>query len=221
MCMNEDKTEEKVEDTAEDRTENKTGDKTENTTEVKTEDKSERNQADINNLAKTTVNELIRVEEKNLIICKKTVSLSHKLRKCAQNQAEVLNEMQRPRVYSTWVIMDKLFRKYKEFNDSAKEHYEIKQKTLESFKELQEYIVVSGIDVDDKLMSSLTDWLESAKDYSKFVEERFEHWKKELEPLQKDYRKYQIKLLKLQISEYRKKLPAAEKKLRKLLEKED
>ena len=96
--MNEDKTEEKVEDTAEDRTENKTGDKTENTTEVKTEDKSERNQADINNLAKTTVNELIRVEEKILIMCKKTVSLSHKLHKCAQNQAEVLNEMQRPRV---------------------------------------------------------------------------------------------------------------------------
>lgn len=126
-----------------------------------------------------------------------------------------------PGYNSTWVIMDKLFRKYIEFNDSAKEHYEIKQKTLERSKKLQEYIVVNGIDVDDKLMSSLTDWLESAKDYSKFVEERFEHWKKELEPLQKDYRKYQIKLLKMQISEYRKKLPAAEKKLRKLLEKED
>ncbi len=219
--MNEDKTEEKVEDTAEDRTENKTGDKTENTTEVKTEDKSKRNQADINNLAKTTVNELVRVEEKNLIICKKTLSLSHKLRKCAQNQAEVLNEMQRPKVYSTWVIMDKFFGKYKEFNDSAKEHYEIIQKSVESSRQIQKNIVVDGIDVGDKLMSSLTDWLEDAKGYSKYVEERFERWKKELAPLQKDYRKYQIKLLKLQISEYRKKLPAAEKKLRKLLEKED
>ena len=76
------------------------------------------------------------------------------------------------------------------------------------------------------VLVSQTDTLEvlSKTSYEKRLKDRekaFEQWKKELEPLQKDYRKYQIKLLKLQISEYRKKLPAAEKKLRKLLEKED
>lgn len=39
-----------------------------------------------------------------------------------------------------------------------------------------------------------------------------------MEKLQKDYKKYEIKLLKKQIAEYKRKLPAAEKKLSMLLE---
>lgn len=203
----------------------KTDSKTDGKTEIQTE---------ANNVASSSLTEhdkkVIYAAIKNTIslvkksqgLNKKLTSLATKLHNKAWKLAELLVEIQHPgegNAYN-WVMCDKFCKKYRELEDSIKRIHETLQKNLDYYNRTLE----SFADIDKKDVFELNEYLRDiceSRDMEtrnlKNIKGKFEYWLKDFEKIKKDYKKYQIKLLQKQLSEYRRKIPLLEKKLNKLL----
>ncbi|MEE3423544.1 MAG: hypothetical protein VZR11_12705 [Succinimonas sp.] len=180
--------------------------------------------------AKATIDKVIKkiifFGEENLKNRKKIMTLAEKLYKCSDKLAEVLVELDHPGKSCAYLLFakDKLFRDYVELKNISKSNVKTCQENLEYYKELHKDFTDFDKKSDSQrtaLLNNLNDTLEIAFDNYKSSQENLVFWQKDFEDLQRDYRKNQIKLLRRQIAEYKRKLPAAEKKLSKLLEEQN
>ncbi|WP_406038841.1 hypothetical protein [Succinimonas sp.] len=180
--------------------------------------------------AKATIDKVIKqiifFGEENLKKRKKIMTLAEKLYKCSDKLAEVQVELDHPGKAGAYLLIakDGLCRDYVELKKISKSNVKTCQGNLEYFKELHKDFADYDKKSDSQqaeLLSKLYDIFERAESNFKTSRENLVFWQKDFDELQRDYRKNQIKLLRRRIAEYKRKLPAAEKKLSRLLEEQN
>lgn len=177
--------------------------------------------------AKATIDEVLRrmifFGEESLKNHKKIETLAGKLYRCAGRLAETLVELDNYENAGAFrlIAKDKLCRKYAELKEREKKNIQICQENLEYYHEVcSEFAGCGNMSESQRteLLNKLDRVFETAIENAKATRENLAYWQEDYEDLQRDCRKNQIKLLKRQIAEYKRKLPAAEKKLSRLLE---